>query len=160
MKLAHPKDWSKAEVGRLKAMARRRVDTEQIAIALGRHVGISEEEDARIGIGPAEEGAAWGCLLNSCAKRYWIVRWKRSGSMSILQRKSATSTISRCSRALPLPIGGLPKTTRRASRTNTRSWNEPHWPPHHQLAMARRGLPLSAAWRTCADSPSGRPGRE
>ena len=52
MKLAHPKDWSKAQVGRLKVMARRRVDTEQIAIALGRHVESVKKKMRELGLVP------------------------------------------------------------------------------------------------------------
>ena len=38
-KPARPQDWSEAELGRLKAMVRKKIGAREIAIALDRHVG-------------------------------------------------------------------------------------------------------------------------
>jgi hypothetical protein len=52
MKRARPQDWSKAELSRLKAMARRKVDAREIAIALGRHVGSVKKKVRELGLVP------------------------------------------------------------------------------------------------------------
>ena len=39
MKRTHLQDWSETELKRLKAMVRRKVDVQRIAMALGRYVG-------------------------------------------------------------------------------------------------------------------------
>jgi hypothetical protein len=39
MKRTHSQDWSETELMRLKAMVRRKVDVQGIAMALGRYVG-------------------------------------------------------------------------------------------------------------------------
>ena len=65
MKRARPKDWSKAELSRLKAMARRRVDAQEIAIALGRHVGSVKKKVRELGLVPRKMARRGRQLLTS-----------------------------------------------------------------------------------------------
>jgi hypothetical protein len=52
MKRTRPQNWSKAELTLLKAMARRKADAQQIAIALGRHVGSIKRKVRELGLVP------------------------------------------------------------------------------------------------------------
>ena len=52
MKQARPQNWSKAELTHLKAMARRKENAQQIAIALGRHVGSVKKKVRELGLVP------------------------------------------------------------------------------------------------------------
>jgi hypothetical protein len=52
MKRTPSKNWSEAELSRLKAMIRRKVDARQIAIALGRHVGSVKSKVRQLGLVP------------------------------------------------------------------------------------------------------------
>jgi transposase len=47
-----PQDWSEAEMGRLKDMARRKADTREIAVALGRHVASVKKKVRELGLVP------------------------------------------------------------------------------------------------------------
>ena len=52
MKRARSKDWSEAELIRLKTMLRRRVSARQIAITLGRHVVSVKKKARELGLVP------------------------------------------------------------------------------------------------------------
>jgi hypothetical protein len=45
-------DWSEAELSRLKAMARRKVDAQEIALTLGRHTGSVKKKARELGLVP------------------------------------------------------------------------------------------------------------
>ena len=52
MKRTRPKQWSQAELTRLRAMARRKVDARKIAIALGRHTESIRRKIRELGLVP------------------------------------------------------------------------------------------------------------
>jgi hypothetical protein len=52
MKRMPPKNWSEAELSRLKAMVRRKVAARQIAISLGRHAESVKKKVRELGLVP------------------------------------------------------------------------------------------------------------